>query len=271
MNWKVFFTRLGSAIVFAAVMMLGLLYPNAFAIFILALLIQFLCLKEFFKLMQHIFPDAYFPRWLEYSFHLAGVWLLTTISTLAPLLLCVLIFGSFILLLAAALSRKTALTAVLCGFAALIYISLPLGFLVILRNIHFAIPLAVVLMIWMNDTMAYIVGSFIGKHSFSPISPKKTWEGTLGGAALTLIGAGIWGYYCRIENFDMADWLIMALFAVVAGTAGDLLESKLKRLAGAKDSGNIMPGHGGALDRFDSLLITLPFVFCYVYFFMTKG
>ena len=114
MNWKVFFTRLGSAVIFAAIMMLGLLYPDPLAIFLLALAIQFLCLREFLKLTSRIFPDAYFPRWLEFVIQVTGVWIVTTITTLSPILLCVLIFGAFILWLIAVLSRKTAFTAVLC-------------------------------------------------------------------------------------------------------------------------------------------------------------
>lgn len=121
-------------------------------------------------------------------------------------------------------------------------------------------------MIWMNDTMAYLVGSFIGKTPFSKISPKKTWEGTAGGAILTIVGAAVWGYYS--PYYQMVDWMALALCASVAGTAGDLFESKLKRLADVKDSGAMMPGHGGALDRFDSLLVATPFAFCYTCLFM---
>src|SRR5690606_15027221 len=135
--------------------------------------------------------------------------------------------------------------------------------------IHWVLPLALILMIWMNDTMAYIVGSFIGKRPFSSISPKKTWEGSIGGAVLTLGGTGIWAYYSPLDAaFAAQDWFALALIAVMAGTAGDLFESKLKRLAQVKDSGAIMPGHGGALDRFDSLLVSLPFAFCYICFFV---
>jgi phosphatidate cytidylyltransferase len=148
----------------------------------------------------------------------------------------------------------------------MLYILLPMLLLVQLRAAHLSIPLALVLMIWMNDTMAYIVGSFIGKTPFSPISPKKTWEGTAGGAILTIAGAAIWGYYSPYYN--MADWMVLAMCAAVAGTAGDLLESKLKRMANIKDSGTMMPGHGGALDRFDSLLVATPFAYAYAYLFM---
>jgi phosphatidate cytidylyltransferase len=128
------------------------------------------------------------------------------------------------------------------------------------------IPCITIFSIWINDTMAYIVGSLIGRTPLSKISPKKTWEGTLGGIIL-----------CVLIFFLLTHWshpilrlhlIFITLISAIFGTLGDLLESKLKRLAGVKDSGNIMPGHGGFLDRFDSLLIATPFVFLYVYFFM---
>lgn len=277
MNWPVFFTRLGSAIVFAVIMMFGLLYPNPFAIFFLALLIQFLCIREFFKLVSKIYPDAWFPEWLTWLTQVAGVLLALSVPMISvtPQYAIIAIVIPVIILLTTILNKKTGLIAAFSAIAALMYISLPMAFLITLRaNFHFAIPLALILMIWMNDTMAYIVGSFIGKTPFSPISPKKTWEGTAGGALLTIVGAAVWGYYCPAylkAFYTMTDWMVLAFLAAVAGTAGDLLESKLKRLAGIKDSGNIMPGHGGALDRFDSLLVTLPFAFCYAALFMVQS
>jgi phosphatidate cytidylyltransferase len=121
----------------------------------------------------------------------------------------------------------------------------------------FAMPLIIIATIWLNDTMAYLVGSFIGKTPLSPISPKKTWEGTVGGILISVLLV-TWGTTLWIQ----ADpWAVAAVSSVtaVAGTFGDLLESKLKRLAGVKDSGHFMPGHGGFLDRFDSLLVAIPF------------
>ena len=135
-----------------------------------------------------------------------------------------------------------------------------------MREKSILIPLALILMIWSNDTFAYLVGSFIGKNPLSAISPKKTWEGTVGGALLTVAGAMVWGHFTHY--YKMQDWLALALCATIAGTFGDLLESKLKRMANIKDSGSIMPGHGGAVDRFDSLLIATPFAFCYSFLFM---
>jgi phosphatidate cytidylyltransferase len=107
--------------------------------------------------------------------------------------------------------------------------------------------------------MQYLVGSFFGKTKMAPIiSPKKTWEGTIGGSLLSMIVAITWGLLSKQHTLSV--WIGIGLCATVVGTLGDLLESKLKRTAGIKDSGNIMPGHGGAMDRFDSLLLAAPFL-----------
>lgn len=264
-----FFTRLGSAIVFSILMMAGLLW-NEWAFFALTALIQILCLREFFRLMYKIFPGEKSPVWLQPVVQIFSITILilcafSSIES-AQSYFPALLFMPTLILLACVLAKQTALQAALLAFGSLVYISLPLLLFFGLRTISIAIPLALVLMIWMNDTMAYLVGSFIGKTPFSKISPKKTWEGTAGGALLTIAGAAVWGYFS--PHYQMADWMVLALCASVAGTAGDLLESKLKRLANVKDSGTLMPGHGGALDRFDSLLVATPFAFCYAYVFM---
>ena len=128
------------------------------------------------------------------------------------------------------------------------------------------LPCGIIFSIWINDTMAYIVGSFIGKTPLSKISPKKTWEGTVGGALLCIVTISLLGSFYSI--YSKADWMIIAFLCAFFGTLGDLLESKLKRMAGVKDSGTLMPGHGGFLDRFDSLLIAIPFVWVYSHFFI---
>jgi phosphatidate cytidylyltransferase len=113
--------------------------------------------------------------------------------------------------------------------------------------------------------MAYIVGSLIGETPFSKISPKKTWEGTAGGAILCIVVIGLLGYFIPPASYyNVQHWIVIAAIAAVIGTLGDLLESKLKRAANVKDSGHIMPGHGGFLDRFDSLLLAIPFVWLYI-------
>ena len=114
--------------------------------------------------------------------------------------------------------------------------------------------------------MAYIVGSMIGKTPLSPISPKKTWEGTVGGIILTIVVISLLAYYTgRLSVIHAA---ILSAIAAISGTFGDLFESKLKRMAGVKDSGSIMPGHGGFLDRFDSLLFAAVFGWLYAMIFI---
>lgn len=130
------------------------------------------------------------------------------------------------------------------------------------------LPVLVILSIWINDTMAYIVGSLIGKTPLSKISPKKTVEGTLGGIVLAIIAMCLlWLLVPFIHaSLDLVHVLIIAAACGIFGTLGDLLESKLKRMAGLKDSGSFMPGHGGFLDRFDSLLLAAPAVWLYLKF-----
>lgn len=125
--------------------------------------------------------------------------------------------------------------------------------------------LAFFLTIWANDTFAYCVGSLVGRHPFfERISPKKTWEGTLGGGLLALLLAGFYGRFFPQISFSLPQWLGFAMTVVVFGTLGDLVESLFKRRMGVKDSGNILPGHGGVLDRFDSALLAAPFALLYV-------
>ncbi len=159
----------------------------------------------------------------------------------------------------------------------LLYISLPIALLTQLRSIFYDSPipfadripvLMIIGSIWINDTMAYMVGSLIGRTPLSAISPKKTWEGTIGGVLLAIGVMGLAGYWLNNRPgwalFAPVHWMVIAAIAAITGTVGDLLESKLKRMAGIKDSGHIMPGHGGFLDRFDSLLIATPFAWVYL-------
>ena len=128
------------------------------------------------------------------------------------------------------------------------------------------IPCLIIFSIWINDTMAYLVGSVIGKTPFSKISPKKTWEGTIGGAILCVIVISLIAYFTELIKVKNA--AIIAALCAIFGTLGELFESKLKRMANVKDSGSFMPGHGGFLDRFDSLLFAVPAVWIYIKLFL---
>lgn len=126
------------------------------------------------------------------------------------------------------------------------------------------LPLSVFIFLWASDTGAYCVGSLIGKHRlFERISPKKSWEGSIGGALLAIAAACLIAHY---HNFlTLWQWVGLAVVVVVFGTWGDLIESLIKRQFGIKDSGNILPGHGGMLDRFDSCILAVPAVVVYLY------
>ena len=149
----------------------------------------------------------------------------------------------------------------------MLYIAIPLGLMPLLHVSYNALVMVLIL-VWMNDNGAYMGGSLFGKHKmWSRHSPGKTWEGTITGVVITLLVAVFVG---PLFNAGIAwyHWLVIGFICSVIDTLGDLVESMLKRSVGMKDSGSIMPGHGGFLDRFDSLLIATPFVFVYLALFI---
>jgi phosphatidate cytidylyltransferase len=128
------------------------------------------------------------------------------------------------------------------------------------------LPLSVFIFLWTNDTGAYCVGSLLGRHKLFPrISPGKSWEGSVGGALFVLAAAWAISYFLDGAILTTIQWLGLGLVVAVFGTWGDLVESLFKRTLGIKDSGNILPGHGGMLDRFDSSLIAIPAAVVYLY------
>lgn len=156
------------------------------------------------------------------------------------------------------------------SFAAQLYIALPLS-LIPLISIHYdstasgiayewIYPLSIFIFLWTNDTGAYLVGSVLGRFVpyklFPRISPKKSWVGSIGGGIVTVIAATV--IWHIVGGLTLPEWLGLGLVVVLFGTWGDLVESLIKRQLGIKDSGNVLPGHGGMLDRFDSALLAIP-------------
>jgi len=128
-----------------------------------------------------------------------------------------------------------------------------------------SVILTLIILIWVNDSFAFFVGKNLGKRKlFESVSPKKTVEGFFGGVLFSLIAAFILSYFC--DFLSLTNLIVISLIASILGTAGDLVESKFKRQANTKDSGTIMPGHGGILDRLDSLLFVAPFVYLYIHY-----
>ncbi|PSL49385.1 phosphatidate cytidylyltransferase [Chitinophaga niastensis] len=291
---KTFFTRTASALVFVAVMLGGILWAD-YTFFLLFFLIGCLALQEYFKLLRLIDTDyAAISSWHKWGITIAGAAIILTftgknfeIGHIATGLIGWWITVIFLLILPLGdvlLSKDFSLKNIGYSAIGLLYVIIPFGLLIHIRlnaiNIHYTandvgtapgwlIPLLLLIFIWINDTMAYIVGSLIGRTPFFPaISPKKTMEGSVGGMILAVATAGIYGYFWGQQYLALQHWLALAGIAAIFGTIGDLIESKLKRMAGVKDSGRIMPGHGGFLDRFDSLLLAAPFAWIYVQFFM---
>ena len=164
--------------------------------------------------------------------------------------------------------KKHAVANMIISYFPAFYISIPfiLLFDIALMEGNFD-PLPVLgffILIWVYDTGAYLSGKFFGKHKlFERISPKKTWEGLIGGGIIALLVAVFINAYFFPELKQM-EWAIVAFIVIAFGTLGDLIESLVKRNAGVKDSGSIMPGHGGMLDRFDSALFAAPFYWLFL-------
>ncbi len=282
-NFQTFRTRALTAIVFVIVMLGGLLW-NQWSFLFLFAIIHVGCWSEYRSLIAKI-DDRY--KNIS-SIHLYGTiaaglgfmcWMTGDEYMIADTLLSeigfrVLLVALTVLVLIKLIKAKMPDWKII-GYTVggLIYISMSWGLLMNLYNYFegnvyekgWLLPMLIIATIWINDTMAYLVGSFIGKTPFSPVSPKKTWEGTAGGAILAVTVVTIAAvYWLRLPFIQL---LMITLVSAVMGTLGDLLESKLKRMAGVKDSGNFMPGHGGFLDRFDSLVLAVPFVWLILFLF----
>ncbi len=283
-NAQTFKTRAVTAVIFAAVMLAGLLW-NRWGFLALFSIIHFGCWWEYQKLVGLI--DGSYKTinpFHKYGAMIAGFglmlfctddWYVTNKVSLYSIGWMIGLVALLIIPVAELLFSKN-LNAKNIGYTVLglIYISLSWGLMLNIRSEGFGfkgtslmlelgiiIPCLIIFSIWINDTMAYIVGSLIGKTPLSKISPKKTWEGTIGGMMLAV---AVMGFIAWLIHFDVFKTICIAAIASITGTFGDLLESKLKRMAGVKDSGNFMPGHGGFLDRFDSLLLAIPFVWLFL-------
>lgn len=276
LNFSVLKVRTISAVIFAAIMIGGILW-NQWSFFALFTMIQFGCLFEYQKLMRIIVPIyAAITKFHQWGVIVIG--LLTTVAlaalpfaykgvSLTTYATYSIIVVAVIILLVELVSKKINLKALMASAVGIIYISVGLSLIFPLRaimsnsfigDIGYTIPLILIVTIWINDTAAYLVGSLIGRRPLSPISPNKTWEGTIAGILISvLLVTKIMGQYIPLNERSI---FLISMVAAIAGTFGDLLESKLKRLAGVKDSGAMMPGHGGFLDRFDSILLATPFV-----------
>ena len=280
-------TRSLTAVVFVAVMLVGLLW-NFRSFWILFTVIHVGCWLEYLKLVEKIYNTT-IDIVIKWVFAICGFTLMivfgfqyywtdtysyffsfkVSYKVLFWILELICLFAIIVQ------NKKIDLKVKWMCLGGFIYVSLPFTLFLNTRDNTFftndeftllelgkVYTCSIMFSIWINDTMAYIVGSLIGKTPFSKISPKKTWEGTIGGAILCVVVISLIAYFSKL--ILIKDAAIIAALCAIFGTLGDLFESKLKRMANVKDSGTIMPGHGGFLDRFDSLLFAAPGVWVYV-------
>jgi phosphatidate cytidylyltransferase len=286
LNRETFRTRSLSALLFVMVMLAGLLISH-WTFFILFSVIHFGCWVEYQRIIAHIDPDyKNISPFHKYGIMLAGWCLMLYFSNndfhfgdfvLHPVGWWLALLFAFLLPITELLfSHTISLKNIGYSAAGVVYISLSFGLLtdlLLFPSIPFMstplMPLVIIACMWINDTMAYIVGSLIGSTPLTAISPKKTWEGTVGGIVLCVtVVTMLSSFLPSLRDIHFVHWLMISAIASITGTVGDLVESKLKRIANIKDSGSLMPGHGGFLDRFDSLLVATPFVWLYVQVFL---
>lgn len=270
--------RASTGLVFILVL-IGAIVWNKYSVAILFFIVAILGLIEFFKLME---KAGFKPK--KRVAGIVGALIYAIIAlysfggeiTYAYLLF---IFPLLVILVLLELFRKSEypVTNFAFSIAGIFYIVIPFAMLnffaydseyydtLEVEDYQYILLLAFFVIQWANDTGAYVVGKLFGKHKlFERISPNKTWEGAAGGAFFALVAGFLFGYF---STSHIGHWLVIAALIVVFGTLGDLTESQIKRSVGVKDSGNILPGHGGILDRFDGVLFSAPFVLSYLHLF----
>ena len=257
---------IGVAIIITAI------YWQPWSYFAVFLIITYLSMTEFYKLVG---IDGYLP--LSSWGTLTGL-LIYTFSFLALMKIIdrdvyylVFPFGSIIYFIKL-YKKKDAkpFTNIAYSFLGIIYVAIPFSLMHVIAfytgTYRFEIVTGILLLTWASDTGAYFAGTLFGKtRLFERISPKKSWEGFVGGAILALIIAYALSIY--IDIIPVWKWIVIGALTVIAGTYGDLVESLFKRSIKIKDSGESLPGHGGFLDRFDALLLSLPFIAAFLKLF----
>lgn len=279
---KNFIVRAITGVLFVAVMVCGFLNPRA--MILLFTIITALTLWEYTGLVNDDEKNIQVNRFIStvagvYLFIAVAAWRTGIVDNFVVMVPYIL---SIVYLMVSELytGNKNAINDWAYTMFGQMYIALPFSLINILAfemapdgsGVRFdtLLPLSIFIFLWANDTGAYCTGSLLGKHKLFPrISPAKSWEGSIGGGILVLIVAAILGYIANdgsnTHALNIAQWMGLGLVVVVFGTWGDLVESLFKRTLGVKDSGNILPGHGGMMDRFDSSLMAIPAAVVYLY------
>lgn len=267
MKWKNWLLRSFSGLIYVG-LIVGFIFWGIIPFSILIAIFGIIAVMEFEKICEGISENSIPTLFLD----AAGVVFLSFAWLWYPLLgwICIYVFR---LVLELYVKNEKPIRRMALSLMTQIYIGIPLAAMTMIGKylgLHFIF--AIFLMIWINDTGAFVVGSLFGKHRlFERISPKKSWEGFFGGLGFNLIAGWLFaiggGYFWDVK-WNVITWLIFAAVITIFSTWGDLIESLIKRSLQIKDSGNIIPGHGGILDRIDSLLLVMPvsFIFIIIYY-----
>jgi phosphatidate cytidylyltransferase len=265
---KTFITRALTAIVFVVVL-LGCILWNQLSFSILFFLFCLIGVHEFYKLVKLGGNTPNVAAGLIASGILFATFSLVHMGIAKPALLYINIPVMSVIFIAELFSKaENPFRNIAFTILGVVYVALPFSLLQPITIVHGAysplLLIGVFCILWANDTGAYMLGSLLGRHKLFPrISPGKTWEGFVGGVLVAYAVAYLISIYGN-TGLRLVDWVVIASILSLIGTLGDLVESLLKRSVAVKDSGSLMPGHGGVLDRFDSLIISTPFLFAYI-------
>lgn len=272
MNIRNLLTRAGAGIIYILIILVGILGGKYFFIAVFGLIIG-LALFEFYRMVEEGTSHnigKIFNIVSGIVIFLSAYLYLDALSVYTlPIILSVYLLVQFVTAIVS--RRENELKNIIFAVFGQIYITLPISLLMFisyryntaLNNYHFVFILSIFAFIWINDTMAFMVGSLLGRHKLiERISPNKTIEGFIGGIVFCMVAAILFFYF--FPEYPLWFWILFGLVTALFGTVGDLFESLIKRTYRVKDSGTLIPGHGGILDRIDSLLVAIPAVYLFL-------
>jgi phosphatidate cytidylyltransferase len=279
LNARDLFTRAGAGIIYILLILLGVLGGRTSFLIVFGTILA-IGLFEFYRMVEKDTTHA-----ISKIFNISmGILLFLSVFLfiegifLFALPVGILVYLMILFTSSVFLRRQDILHGIIYSVFGQIYVTMPLGLLMLLsysyqsnlsgEGHHWAPILALFVFIWINDTAAYFIGSLIGKHKLiEHISPKKSVEGFIAGILFTLLASFFFSKF--YPEYSTAFWMGYAAVVALFGTLGDLFESLIKRTCGVKDAGNLIPGHGGILDRIDSLLVAVPAAYLYLLIFLS--